>query len=123
MENEFNEIEIVTEVAPETEEKKLSKPTDLKKTFNLVGMIDGVLSIIFGLVVFGSSIGSMEIDHSYGGDAYTGMQNASAQAANNIYELSGMIKTGLAGLLIVVGIALVCYFGAKYFGGNNNESK
>lgn len=68
--------------------------------------------------------GSYELNHSYGGDAYTGIQNAAAQAANNVYygnEIVQNIAGGLEDLigalgiaLIVVGLALAVGFGIAF---------
>ncbi len=45
-----------------------------------------------------------------GGDAYTGIQNAAAQTAVNIYYLADIVRTGLFAFLLVFGIALICFF-------------
>lgn len=81
--------------------------------FNVIGLLSGILSAILGFVVFGLDTGSWENPSSYGGDAYTGIQNAAAQTANNVQDLTEIIKFGVASLLIIVGIAIFCYFGAK----------
>lgn len=88
-----------------------SNPTG---TLNIIGILDGILSLILGLVMFSKEIGTWENNVSYGGDAYTGIQNAAAQTANNVQYLSDLVKFGFGSLLIVVGIALISYFGIKY---------
>lgn len=80
---------------------------------NIIGVISGFISIIFAFVVKKMSIGSYENNYTYGGDAYTGMQNASAQAANNVQALADIVRTGLFALLFVIGVALICYFVSK----------
>ena len=60
----------------------------LRLIANAVGALSGILSIIFGIVINNFSIGSLADLETYGGDAYTGMQNASAMAANNVLRLS-----------------------------------
>ena len=55
-----------------------------KKLLKIFGIALGVLTIILAIVVFTQNVGYYESSHSYGGDAYTGIQNASAQAANNV---------------------------------------
>ena len=82
----------------------------MKKLGSIGGIISGVISIIFSFVVKGMSIGSWESNLSYGGDAYTGIQNASAQAANNVQDLADIVRTGLFAFLLVFGIALICFF-------------
>ncbi len=82
---------------------------------SLIGIGSGILSIILGFVTMSKSIGSWESLSSYGGDAYTGMQNASAQTANNVQDLADLTRFGISSLLIVLGIAVACYFALKLF--------
>lgn len=81
--------------------------------FDAFGALSGLLSIIFGIVVYAADTGSWESSYSYGGDAYTGIQNASAQAANNIHELTQLMSLGLGSILLIAGLVLCCCFGAK----------
>ena len=58
---------------------------------NILGVsfiLIAILSLIFAFTCFGMYTGGYESNLSYGGDAYTGIQNASAQAANNIQTLT-----------------------------------
>ncbi len=82
----------------------------MKVLGNIGGIISGVISIIFSFVVKGMSIGSYEWYSEYGGDAYTGIQNAAAQTANNTQDLADIVRTGLFAFLLVFGIALICFF-------------
>ena len=84
----------------------------MKKLFNILGITSGAISLIGGLAVFGKSTPGYVSHLSYGGDAYTGIQNASAEAANNVYYLFYMIQSGLSIFLIAFGIALIAYFGS-----------
>ena len=45
-----------------------------------------------------------------GGDAYTGIQNASAQVSHNVCDLSEIVRDSFSLLLFVIGLALICYF-------------
>lgn len=72
----------------------------MKKLSNIVGIISGMISIVFSFVVKGMSIGYYEQNYTYGGDAYTGIQNASAQAANNVQDLADLVRTGIYGFLL-----------------------
>ena len=81
--------------------------------FPIGGIISGILSVIFGIIMFGKSIGSYESASSYGGDAYTGIQNAAAQTANNVKALSEITKTGFAFFLIAIGLIAIFYFATK----------
>lgn len=47
-----------------------------------------VLALIFSILCSNLRVGSWEWDKEYGGDAYTGIQNAAAQAANNTIYLN-----------------------------------
>ena len=55
----------------------------------------------------GSSTGSWEASNSYGGDAYTGIQNAAAQTANNVKYVGEMIRFALGAQMLVLGLAMV----------------
>ena len=91
---------------------KIKKPS--KKQFGpILGMIAGILSVIFGVVVFSMSTGSWEPPKSYGGDAYSGIQQAAAQTANNVQELADICRCGFAYLLIVVGLITIAVFASK----------
>ncbi len=69
--------------------------------------IIGILSIIVGVICLCQYGGSYETDITYGGDAYTGIQNASAQAANNLLALSWIVKLGFGSTLIISGLVLI----------------
>lgn len=70
-------------------------------------MSAGVISIILSIWCFVMSTGNTSSKNTYGGDAYTGMQNASAQAATNIVDLASITKKGFGCVLLVAGIVLV----------------
>ena len=82
---------------------------------SIAGIISGLLSIILGFVVMGYSDGYYEAATSYGGDAYTGIQNAAAQTANNVEDLAAIAKFGVSSVLIVLGLAIACFFVLKLF--------
>lgn len=82
----------------------------MKKICNIGGVVSGIISIIFSFVMLGMDNGSYESNLAYGGDAYTGIQNASAQAANNIMDLADIVSMGMFAFLLVFGIALICFF-------------
>lgn len=86
---------------------KLSKGSTF---FPIGGIISGILSVIFGISMFGKEVGYHENSSMYGGDAYTGIQNAAAQTANNVKALSEMVQTGFAFLLIAIGLIAIFYF-------------
>ena len=83
--------------------------------FDAFGALSGLLSIIFSFIVYAADTGSWESSYSYGGDAYTGIQNAAAQAANNIQDLARIMRFGMGSVLLIAGLVLCCCFGAKLY--------
>ncbi|MGN0569656.1 MAG: hypothetical protein ACI4N4_04035 [Candidatus Fimenecus sp.] len=77
---------------------------------NAVGAISGVLSIIFGIVIVNLPCGILGENEAYGGDAYTGIQNASILTANNVFELTDDIKHIACYFMICFGFALIAIF-------------
>ena len=87
--------------------------TKLNAIAALGGIVSGILSFIFGIIMFAQETGYMEYDKQYGGDAYTGIQNAAAQTASNVKNLAEATKNGFAFLLIVIGLIAIFYFAMK----------
>ncbi len=81
--------------------------------FPVGGIISGIISIIFGVVMFFKDVGAYEFSSTYGGDAYTGIQNAAAQTANNVKALSEITRMGDGFLLIVLGLIAIFYFASQ----------
>lgn len=79
----------------------------MKKCKNVSLAIVGVISIVLGIVCFSLGIGSKENNNAYGGDAYTGIQNAAAQTANNIMNVATICKVGFGSILLIAGGALI----------------
>ena len=88
----------------------VSKVKGKKSAF---GIFSGILSIIFGIITLVQDTGSWESSISYGGDAYTGIQNAAATTANNVQDLAAIVATGLGFLLISIGLITIAYFSFK----------
>ena len=78
-----------------------------KKLLKGFGIILGLVTIVLAISVFSQSVGYSEGSYSYGGDAYTGIQNAAAQTANNVQDVGEMIRTGLGCILILHGAILL----------------
>lgn len=94
--------------------QKSNSATDFEKCFYIAGIVSGSVSTICGFALVSDyDTGSFESYESYGGDAYTGIQQAAAKTANNVQDLAAITKFGFATLLIVWGFAVICYFGAK----------
>ena len=70
-------------------------------------IILSILAFVLAFIVFDQRVGSFESSKSYGGDAYTGIQNAAAQTANNVQDVGEMIRTGLGCILILHGAILL----------------
>ena len=62
------------------------------KLLKIFGIVLGILSLVLAFVLFDQSVGYTEGSYSYGGDAYTGIQNAAAQTANNLVYTGELIK-------------------------------
>ena len=81
--------------------------------FPLGGIASGIVSILFGLIMLGKDVGNYVSSSAYGGDAYTGIQNAAAQTANNVRSLSEIANNGFAFLLIAIGLIAIFYFASR----------
>ncbi|MGN1206778.1 MAG: hypothetical protein ACI4SP_00605 [Eubacteriales bacterium] len=81
----------------------------------LGGIISGIVSIILGINVNSYGTGLFVDSHTYGGDAYTGIQNAAADTANRVVRLGIIVQTGLTAILVVIGLALIFNFGLRLF--------
>lgn len=94
---------------------KNNNPNKAEKIRNILFLIIGVLSIIFAIKIGGLSTGSFEMPLSYGGDAYTGIQNACAGAANNAIDVANILQQGYKYCLIIAGFVLVSIGGTSLF--------
>ena len=88
----------------------LNKTSNSNIFISIGGIISGIVSMIFGFVMLGSYVGLYEFSSEYGGDAYTGIQNAAAQTANNVKALAEIARLGFAFLLISIGLIAIFYF-------------
>ncbi len=88
------------------------------KFFCVMGIIVGVIAIFMAFILFNHSTGSYIMSYSYGSDAYTGIQNAMAETGNNVMHLSAIARFGIAALLLVLGLAIICYFSLRLANGN-----
>ena len=103
----------------------------MKFLYNNFETFVGVIIIILGCVAIfvGSSVnttGTYVPDSIYGGDAYTGIQNAAASTANNIKSQTGVIveiyeltMSYVGAVMIVSGFLVIAYDFLKY----KNEPK
>lgn len=78
-----------------------------KKFFTVLLLATGILSIILSVYSFNSLIGASVSQKVYGGDAYTGIQNAASQTANNVREMAEMMSFSFGSILLVGGLTLI----------------
>lgn len=90
-----------------------------KKFFATLFLLTGILSVILSFTVADSVSGGYEANITYGGDAYTGIQNAAAQSANNILALNSTLALGFQSVLLVGGLTLI--FSSLIFLTSNKE--
>ena len=69
--------------------------------------ITGILSTILSIVCYQMVPGFSESAKTYGGDAYTGIQNAASQTACNVRWLAEIVRFGLGSILLIAGIILI----------------
>ena len=77
------------------------------KMLKTIGMALGIVAIILAIVIFTMDIGSYESNEYYGGDAYTGIQQAAAQTANNVQEVGKMLRFGIGSIVMLHGLVLL----------------
>ena len=85
----------------------------MKKASTIIKIIASALLFVWGIIImfFGISdntsfyfYGNYTANETYGGDAYTGIQNAAADTANNISELGNAIDYSISKAYTWVGI-------------------
>lgn len=77
------------------------------KTRSIVFTVVGAVSFFLSIVCFTQEVSSGASHSYYGGDAYTGIQNAAADTSKNVVELSKIAKTGFGSILLVAGLAFI----------------
>lgn len=104
---------------------------------SIAGLVAGFVAVIWAIVMFSSgaddsktNISSMDTGTRtsysyYGGDAYTGIQQAAADTARNVKAQSDIIIAGFnsiktannapafAAILLFVGLGMICHFAHK----------
>ena len=85
----------------------------LNKFQGILLTVTGILSVIFGFICNGSGNYSSHTSdkYTYGGDAYTGIQNAAAQTANNVSyfqdSFNSIAGRGFMFILLIAGLVLI----------------
>ena len=82
---------------------------------NVCGIAIGIIALVKSSSVNGESFYRHTEHNFYGGDAYTGIQNAAADAANNAASLSKCICEGFSAILLIAGLVLLCFCLFKIF--------
>ncbi len=77
------------------------------------GIVVGAISVIQSFIIGSHATGSHVTNSTYGGDAYTGIQNAAAAGARNAEITNDILVQGFSAILLVLGLALICYFVMK----------
>lgn len=99
---------------PVKRKKQLNPALILSIITNVFEVITGFVSIIAGVITgFKSNPSAIVLPETYGGDAYTGIQNAAASTANNLYDLVNIMQNCFATLLIIIGFITIFYFISK----------
>lgn len=75
----------------------------------VVFILIGIGAIVCAFFCATADIGSFEMSQVYGGDAYTGIQQAAAQTANNVKDLTELVSFFSASLLGVIGLICIAY--------------
>lgn len=75
------------------------------KKFVLI--IAGIASIALSVVCFDKPRGMYVSEKYYGGDAYTGIQQAAAKTGQNVQDLIEINRFGFSSILLVGGLALI----------------
>ncbi len=80
----------------------------------MVQKLRSTVLIVIGIIAIGLSIKCYTIDDldyesrsMYGGDAYTGIQNAAAMTSRNVKELASIVQFGFGSVLLVMGLSLL----------------
>ena len=85
--------------------------TTVKRDF--IKMSLGIALCVIGVIAFAWGVGNVHYNGDYasreyyGGDAYTGMQHASATTANNVDELGDLMANSITGMFMLSGLTLI----------------
>ena len=84
---------------------------NINKLFSKILVAIGVVAVVFAFICFFAKVdydyGSYTSMHTYGGDAYTGIQNAAANTGNNIRYLNQNLEDMTKSLQVCFGFVLL----------------
>lgn len=79
-----------------------------KETLSTLLVLIGTAALILSIVCFFAlETGDTSNREVYGGDAYTGIQNAGAKTANNLVATNTILKAGFSSILLISGLVLL----------------
>lgn len=82
-----------------------------------IGVFAGIYAMFYSLAFQSSPSVNYISDEIYGGDAYTGIQNAAADTGNNIMGLAYYLDDVLSAAILIAGLFMTMYFAVKIFEG------
>ena len=93
------------------------KKLNLKVIIPVIGIIIGIVTVFMGLTThdFNYSYYGYVSRETYGGDAYTGIQNACAQVTTNTYNIYGLIQTFSKIFFVIFGLLTILHYAEKLF--------
>lgn len=87
----------------------------LAKIFSILGIVAGLVVIVFGIITLNSYTGAWsDTSTSFGADFYTYSYKATARAGNNVDEVGDMLQKAIGFVLISMGLFDICFFGLKF---------
>ena len=117
-EEQLNETK--SEVTPVEVKATEPKPSSTKpaettqKGIKARKVLRAIFLVVIGIwaLVLSGKMDDRETDdyaffHSYGGDAYTGIQNAAAKTSKNVVYLNNTLKYGFQYTLFIAGLAFI----------------
>ena len=81
--------------------------TTLAKIFYAIAALALIFAVVCFVMAPNNTSGSTEREITYNGDAYTGMQNAAAQAATNTYYINQNIAALISCVTNIAGLAFL----------------
>ena len=79
----------------------------MRRVFGALLIALSLIAFTFSSEISSSYTGSWEESLAYGGDAYTGIQNAAAQTANNVTYVGDILAEGFSYLFLLAGFILL----------------
>ena len=87
--------------------KKVKDLKDINNVLGIITIIVGIYSLILGVCGALEYSGGTVNKTTYGGDAYTGIQNASATTANNVNRLGDLCSCAFSNAFAIAGVLLI----------------